>query len=417
MGEPIVGRLHQALVFRNITYGRAERFAPAELLPFEDAVPQGTRGPLPPQQPSRLAIALGPQAPLTQREDCQVLSIHTPDLRGTRPVLVWFHGGAHVSGGGELPWYDGARLATEQDVVVVAVTFRLGVLGHYYEDGMEGPSPAMTDQMAAIEWVHRNIREFGGDPESIVLAGQSAGAMSIEVMLRWGLGPHVVGAILQSGNLRDPSVTYSPTTARAHARAFDSVLSGRNAHDLTVDELLHAQGVFAARMNGPTWGPVRPEIDRPVNMPILGGWTADDDLPFTALSHGFDRLTWDVRMLLDAQVQADTSVMYRDPTIGILREARAQGFKAWAYCFTWAVPDSPWGSPHCMELPFLLGGREAWASAPMLAGANWDDIEQLGRGVRRAWANFMRTSNPGSGWAEWSPDSMRVNHIPRPTAR
>lgn len=399
-------------VFRNVRYAQAARFERAEILPFVDADSAEGRGPIAPQLPSRLAIALGPQEPLRQAEECQVLSIFTPSRSGSRPVLLWFHGGAHVSGGGELPWYDGVRLASEQDLVVVAVTFRLGVLGNYYDPGLIGPSPATTDQMVSIEWVHRNIAAFGGDPNQITLAGQSAGAFSIEVMLRWGLGKHVVGVILQSGNLRDPTINYTRRTAIDHSSAFDALLRGRNPRDLSAEQLLRHQRQFV-EMNGVTWAPARPDLELPLALPILGGWTADDDLPFTMLSHGLENLQWRDRKNLEAQVQSDTKSLYADPTMQALDETTGNGAPAWAYRFTWGVPGSPWGSPHCIELPFLLGDDEAWQAAPILAGSSPQSREMVGRRMRRAWGLFTRVSAPGGNWTRWSPERRVVNDLPQ----
>src|SRR3954466_15976830 len=97
--------------YRNIRYAVAERFGPAEAVPFDGMVDDRERGPVSPQNPSRFDAIIGPPAPLAQSEDCQVRSGFTPRASGRRPVVVWFHGGASITGGGELPWYDGGRLA------------------------------------------------------------------------------------------------------------------------------------------------------------------------------------------------------------------------------------------------------------------------------------------------------------------
>lgn len=401
-----------AQAFHNIRYGHAERFGPAELVPFVDADPLAARGPISPQLPSRLAIALGPQAPLLQSEDCQVLSVYTPECAGRRPVLVWFHGGAHVSGGGELPWYDGTLLAAEQDIVVVTITSRLGLLGNYYDEGHQGPSPSTTDHLTAIEWVRRHIAEFGGDPGRVTLAGQSAGAFSVEVLLRWGVGPHVVGAILQSGNLRDPDLSRTPAAAREHSLRFERMLAGLALRDLSVEQLLEHQREFAELTKSLTWAPARPDDERPLDIPIVGGWNADDDLPFTMLSRGLETLTWRDRDTLDDQVQADTESLYVLPTTDALREAHDNGAQTWAYRFAWRTPHSPWGSPHCMEIPLLLGDWPAWKAAPMLQGVAPEEIDVTGRGMRHAWAEFARNSCPGAGWSPWDTQTGSINDLP-----
>lgn len=409
---PTLNADRKAPAFRNIRYAYAERFEPADVLPYTGQF-SAERGPVPPQLPSRLAIALGRQAPLSQSEDCQVLSVFAPGSGKNLPVLVWFHGGAHVSGGGELPWYDGARLAAEQNIIVVTVGYRLGALGNYYGANHSGPSPATTDQMAAIEWVHRNIDSFGGDPQRITLAGQSAGAFSIEVMLRWGLGPHVTGAILQSGNLKDPQITYTPDSAREHTKTFEKILGRRNPRDLPVDQLLDYEQEFIRLHGGITWAPARPNDERNLTIPILGGWTSEDDLPFTMMSHGLNSLTWPERHALEEQSRSDTTTLYITPTLDALRQANQHGALTWAYQFDWSVHGSPWGSPHCMELPFLFNNWEAWQTAPMLNGAEPSDIARIGRPIRHAWAKFVHNANPGPAWTPWTPNNHAINQLPQ----
>lgn len=400
-----------ALAFRGIPYACATRFTPAHLLPFT-AEERRERGPIAPQLPSRLEMVLGPQADLAQSEDCQVLSVFTPATEGARPVLIWFHGGAHVTGGGELPWYDGDRLAAEHDLVVVAVSFRLGVLGNYHSPGHEGPTPSMTDQLTAIKWVQRHIHHFGGNPDHLVLAGQSAGAFAIEVMLRWGVGAHVVGAILQSGNLRDPTLSYTPATAAAHSREFDSFAGNVDLETLPVGDILTLQADFAVAKGGPTWAPARPDVSRAINTPLLGGWAVDDDLPFTVLSHDLNGLDWADRQSLIAQAHEDTRRLYAQPTLALLTNVARRGVPCWAYRFEWAAPGSAWGAVHCIEIPFLLGGLGSWGEAPMLEGVRPADFEEVANQVRWYWANFVRNLNPDPLWGTWNPEYPVVNAIP-----
>lgn len=118
-------------------------------------------------------------------EDCLTLNVWTPSATGRAPVLVWIHGGALVSGSSKEALYDGARLAQE-GVVVVSINYRLGVLGWLAHPDLSAESPlgisgnyGLMDQVAALEWVKRNIGAFGGDPENVTIAGESAGGLSV----------------------------------------------------------------------------------------------------------------------------------------------------------------------------------------------------------------------------------------------
>ncbi|HEX5418406.1 MAG TPA: carboxylesterase family protein, partial [Gammaproteobacteria bacterium] len=123
-------------------------------------------------------------------EDCLNLNVFTPGLgRGSRPVMVWLHGGGFTSGSGNWLLYDGTRLARSQDVVVVPVTHRLNVFGFLYLPRLGGQKYAesanvgMLDIVAALEWVRDNIAEFGGDPSNVTIFGQSGGGGKVAALM------------------------------------------------------------------------------------------------------------------------------------------------------------------------------------------------------------------------------------------
>ncbi|MGC7100677.1 carboxylesterase family protein [Amycolatopsis lurida] len=402
------------LAFRGIRYARADRFGPAEVLPFQGADPESPRGPVPPQNPSRFNVLLGPPAALDQDEDCQFLSVFTSGLSGRRPVMIWFHGGAFITGGGELPWYDGTLLAAEQDVVVVSVTARLGALGYLFPEGegaAERPSPATTDQMAAIEWVHRNIESFGGDPDDITLFGQSAGGFSLEVMLRWGLGPYVRAAIIQSGFIGQPSLSHDPASVTRQAADFVALL-GKDPRSSSTAELLSAQVEFARRAGTvEVWGPVRPSEEKRIEVSLLAGWTRHDTFPYVAMENGvFEPYPRHLETFSE-EVRRRNHHEIAVGTFEVLDEVVNGGQPAWLYEFDWEIPASGWGAPHCIELPFLLGDRHAWRAAPMLRGADWQRVEQQSRHLRAVWASFARHRRPGDEWIQYDPVTRTANSI------
>jgi para-nitrobenzyl esterase len=148
-------------------------------------------------------------------EDCLFLNFWTPHQgRGPKlPVMVWIHGGAFITGSGSDELYDGAALA-RQGVVVVTFNYRLGALGFLAHPLLSAESPdhvsgnyGLLDQVAALQWVHRNIDQFGGDPDKVTIFGQSAGAESVSLLLVNPLAKGLFhGAIAQSpvmvGSLR-----------------------------------------------------------------------------------------------------------------------------------------------------------------------------------------------------------------------
>ena len=240
------GRIH---AFRNIPFGAStagvRRFTAPEPAPAW----AGTRdvaapGPIPPQRPSRLSRVLGEYA-LPHDEDCLSLSVLSPGLdRQARPVMVWLYGGAFLTGGNALDWYDGIRFAEAHDCVFVGVNYRLGALGYLSADGVSPGNLGLRDQCLALRWVRDNIERFGGDPERVTLAGQSAGAISTLALLA---SPHSDGlfhqAILQSGRFASLSTM---SEVRTSGDAFVERAGGtaQALREVSLDTLLDQQMAF-----------------------------------------------------------------------------------------------------------------------------------------------------------------------------
>ena len=141
-------------------------------------------------------------------EDCLYLNVWTPNTdNAKRPVMVWIHGGAYVSGSGSQLIYRGRELCENGDLLIVTINYRLGVLGfldltsHFSSDLPVSCNNGLLDQIAALSWVKDNIEGFGGDPEQVTVFGESAGAMSIAALMA---SPRAKGlfskVIIQSGS-------------------------------------------------------------------------------------------------------------------------------------------------------------------------------------------------------------------------
>jgi para-nitrobenzyl esterase len=175
----------------------------------------------------------GEKPPVTS-EDCLYLNIWTPAKAADErlPVIVWIHGGGYKNGAASMPLYWGDRLA-RRGVIVITIAYRLGPLGFLAHADLTAESAhkssgnyGLLDQIAALEWIRRNIAAFGGDPQRVTIAGQSSGAMSVSMLMA---SPRAKGlfqrAIGQSGGLFEPvqlAPSYLLTNAERDGKSYAS---------------------------------------------------------------------------------------------------------------------------------------------------------------------------------------------------
>ncbi len=158
--------------------------APGPLKPWSGIRDAREHGPLPPQTKS--FVGGGRDDPKVRDEACLTLTVWSPDTAASLPVMVWIPGGAFVYGAGQFQLYNGSRLAANGNVVVVNLTYRIGVFGGFeLGDLGEGfdDNLALRDQIAALRWVRDNIAAFGGDPQRVTVFGESAGGTSVLALL------------------------------------------------------------------------------------------------------------------------------------------------------------------------------------------------------------------------------------------
>src|SRR5580692_5783155 len=137
------------------------------------------------------SVSMPGETPPAVSEDCLYLNIWTP-AKGPQerlPVIVWIYGGGYISGSASMPLYWGDKLA-HKGVIVATIAYRVGPLGFLAHPELSRESPhqssgnyGLMDQIAALQWIQRNISNFGGDPANITIAGQSAGAMSVSMLM------------------------------------------------------------------------------------------------------------------------------------------------------------------------------------------------------------------------------------------
>ncbi|WP_405496827.1 carboxylesterase/lipase family protein [Streptomyces sp. NBC_00096] len=409
-------------------------------------------------------------------EDCLTLNIWTPAADGARrPVLVWIHGGGFVSGSGSLPNYSGETFARDGDLVVVNVNYRVGALGYLQpgaEDGnAEGTADGggnhwLTDQLAALRWVRENIAAFGGDPDSITVAGQSGGAVSTAALA--GL-PEAQGLIRRVILMSPPFGLELPTPEASLERTaalleLTGVKSLAEARSLPWPALIGATGgLFALTTRWGYWPtPFLPVIDgvtlhrhpaeallhgAAAGIEVMIGWTREEANFGFALDEGYaaadrDRVTARIADTFgpeaapgayaayertrpgarpaDVLMDLITDELFRVPALR-LAEARAElGRPVWAYQFDLPSPayDGRLGAAHCLELPFAFANFDRWAHAPLTAGLTPAVRDGLADTMHRAWIAFARTGDPNHpdmpAWDPYTKDTrttMRFDSV------
>ena len=189
-------------------------------------------GPACTQNPAGLVPFLAPMAraygsdysepPVQSSEDCLYLNVWSPEWPARRrlPVVVWLHGGSNTAGSGSQPTYNGASL-TARGVVLVTINYRLGILGFFSHPELTARSPhhssgnyGLLDQIAALQWVRDNIAHFGGDPQNVTLAGESAGAIDAAMLMT---SPLAVGLFRRVISESGPAFNRAQSLAQAEA--------------------------------------------------------------------------------------------------------------------------------------------------------------------------------------------------------
>ncbi|MDO5528471.1 MAG: carboxylesterase family protein [Paracoccus sp. (in: a-proteobacteria)] len=406
-GLIIAERAGLVLRARGIPYAIAERWqrprpAPSSERAIEARRPSNACPQLPIQ---RLDAAL-PSAfeGIAFDEDCTQLSVTRPASEAAGlPVMVWIHGGSYEAGAADMAVFDPSAIAAEEEVIVVAVSYRLGVFGWLGGDGRPA-NLGLLDLIDALRWVQRNISAFGGNAGNVTLFGQSSGGDAIaKLMLAEPAQGLFHRAIIQSAPLE-----LQDRAARMRA-AMRARMKGLGEGASTA-ELLAAQARIsrAARRFGlPGFMPFGPEFgaaplprpearaaahaDAAPRVDLLVGHTETEAALFLPPSTG-----WPARMADPARrlaVAGLTRRLYSGPARRFAEAHAAAGGRAARFVIHWG--QGAFGSAHLAELP-LLFPSEAWIGSPLVAaGTTLDTLRAEGKSLRALWAGFARDGRIG----------------------
>ncbi len=362
-------------------------------------------------------------------EDCLTVNVWTPPHGAAGlPVMVWIHGGGFTMGSGSQPLFDGARLA-RRGVVVVTFNYRLGRFGFFAHPALTAEAQGgpvgdygLMDQIAALQWVRRNIQAFGGDPSKVTLFGESAGGGSVnQLMLVAPARGLFRAAIAQSGGGRDDWPNLAKAEAIGQAFAAKAGIDGTDAAALAALRALPASTILGGLdllspepkiYSGPMLdGQLVKEkpsdgfaAGHEAQVPFLVGANSNE-LGFVpsvflslipgpaAAALGGDRAAviqaYGSKAAFDAHLASD--VTFVEPARQLAATAAAKGRPVWLYSFGY-VPEAKRarqnGAPHASDLAFVFGNLSA------LDVAATPQDQAMAALIGDYWASFAKTLDP-----------------------
>ncbi|WP_456267463.1 carboxylesterase family protein [Kushneria sp. AK178] len=421
-GEIIGWRDGDVLRATGIPYARTRRFQPPERLTRFGAPLNATQwAPASPQRPMQAFARLLGASPgaMAQQEDCTRLSICLPAQPATtpRPVMVWIHGGSYVLGAGDLPIHDPGPLVSEQDVIVVSITYRLGLFGFVggtfpgetKAQGETGTRPAnlgLLDMIAALQWIRDNIAAFGGDPDNVTLFGESAGGDAIAHLMT----ADETRGLFQRAILQSAPLGITPGRRAMHAAMARAALSVDEHSSLKA--CLDAQrevekigqrylpgglmpfGVQFGRAPLPPLDQRHTALERRApHCDLLIGHNVDEAelfMPEAEPLQGLFRLPVIGAWLRQTLSRTITRRLYSRPAERFAQRHANAGGRSWRYRLDWGSTRAARGACHSIDLALLFAGWAEWQHAGIVEGMTEQDLENSGRRLRALWAQFAR---------------------------
>jgi para-nitrobenzyl esterase len=404
-------------------------------------------------------VSMPGETPPAVSEDCLYLNIWTPTKieRKTKtaheqlPGIVWIYGGGYINGSAAMPLYWGDRLA-RKGVIVVTIAYRIGPLGFLAHPELTRESPhhssgnyGLMDQIAALEWIHKNIAAFGGDPKNVTIAGQSSGAISVSILMASPLAKGLFQrAIGESGGLFEP-LQIAPKYLLANAE-HDGEKYAASMGAATLQQL---RQIPASQLTGNAGGICHPVIE-PYVLPVspYDAFTSgqQNDVPLLLGSNADEaRALVDVTQVKAATFAADiehsfgalppplisaypyiTDLEAKQARLGLERDLRF-GWDMWAWArlqagsgqssvYYYSFRQQPpfpagsvyegWGASHFAELWYVFDHLDQ--SPWQWSGADRKVAEE----VSSYWVNFAKSGNPnGPGLPTWPAFTSTGNKV------
>ncbi|MDO1445456.1 carboxylesterase family protein [Rhodocytophaga aerolata] len=384
-----------------------------------------------------------PKEPIS--EDCLYLNVWTGAKTAIekRPVLVWIYGGGFNSGGSAVPIYDGEALA-KKGIVFVSINYRVGVFGFLAHPELTKESGknasgnyGLMDQIAALQWVQKNIAAFGGDPKNVTIAGQSAGSMSVNALVASPLTAALFQKAIAQSGANFSRGTVSLQQAEENGVKFAQSVNASSIKELrsiTAQELMQkSQGMRGVIVDGYVLPDAIANIfatNKQNNVALLTGWNENEGLVFGPIKNADE-----FRKEAETQYGTETSTflkhypattdsvaavsqlnLSRDMIFGVQNytwanvQSKQGKLPVYVYRFTRKVPATgeyvKFGAFHTGEVPYAYDNLK-FVNRP------WQPVDrELANSMSSYWVNFIKSGNPnGKGLPQWPAYTTKDKQI------
>lgn len=400
---------------KSIRYARSERFQkPVPIEPSASDIVLPDKTPVCPQKLSPLVekmIGVTPVEEFEPDESPQYLSVTRPEnsIENEKlPVVVWIHGGSHEIGCGDLSTADPAEWVKEQHIIVVTVSYRLGLFGFLGGNENRPPNLGLLDMIEALKWIKTYISDFGGDKENITLLGQSSGGDAIaHLMISDGVEDLFQRVIIQSAPL---GLRHKRQKMSAEFLKKTEILKDETDFYKMMDDYgkyvpsVMKYGLKAAMPFGIQYGfPPLCTEEESVNKwrknapkyDVLIGLNNDETAFYLKTSEALNKYFGKGLGLkiMDKTVEKTTDFIYGNPAEKFAKNHARGGGNVYLFRIHSKLKENHIGAPHCIDLPLIFGNESAWKSSEMLKNIPWSRIHENGRMLRALWAEFARTGN------------------------
>lgn len=394
---------------KSIRYARSERYkkpVPVEEIQSHE-IPDKT--PVCPQHISPLLERLIQKTNVEHfepDESPQFLTITRPEnfvANEKLPVVVWIHGGSYEIGCGDLPTSDPSVWVKEQNLIVVSITYRLGLFGFLGGNEERSANLGLFDIMESLKWIQKNIHSFGGNPENVTLFGQSSGGDAIaHLMISEGIDGLFKRAIIHSAPLG-----FRMKRSKMSLEFFNKTDFLKDEKDplKMVDEYVkflppfRKYGLKTAMPFCTQYG-FAPLCTEEESLPkwkenakkydVLIG-SSHDETAFYVKTAQEGLYTYLHEKILNKIVRKTTESIYEKPAEIFAENYASGGGNIYRFKINSVLKNNYIGASHCADLPLIFENQEAWKSAELLKDVPWKHIQENGKKLRALWAEFART--------------------------